>query len=600
MPETDINLATLQQEGILSPVDVHLAKLLARLAGDEHPEALLGIALTSQWTQRGHVCLNLQNLAPEHLDARIEDPDAPTTHTLPAASEWAKHLRQHPAIAELNRTDESVGKPMVLWRDHLLYLRRYWDYETSVARRLREWLERGPRIEDGEDRTGIDAFVANLFDQSSYDENDDQQRAVVEADRYPFFILTGGPGTGKTTTVLRLLALLLHREPDLTVALAAPTGKAALRLQDSISQGVASLACKDALKGRIPQQAETLHRLLGYRRHSTRFRHDANHPLPHDVVVVDEASMMDLSLCAKLLDALKPSARLILVGDRDQLPSVEAGAAFEAFCDPDSPLPKVELKRNYRFSGDTGIGGLARAIRSGDADQVENLLGDSEDGSCRWQPLPSANQLRESLDVRLKAFLDGLAAADHPEEAFTVLDSFRVLCAHRTGPYGSVAINELVQSQWARTASSNSSSLNRWYPGRPLIITENDYATELFNGDTGVVLPWKGKLHAFFRASGGEFRHLPPARLPAHESAYAMSVHKSQGSEFDEVHLILTDRPTRILTRELLYTGVTRARSRLLLWSSPESLRASVTRRLQRTSGMKERFLLWDQDANHA
>ena len=554
-------LAALQSTGALSPVDIHLSKLVARLTGETRPEVHLAMALASQWPQRGHVCVDLASLQARELWESEDMAPLDEPLELPSKEDWITSLRDS---AGIGAPEEAT--PFVLWQDRWLYLRRHWTYEQTVVHFLSRWLNHDPPPAEAAETEDL------------------QERAVQLAAHHPFFILTGGPGTGKTTTVVRILCHLLSLQPSLTIALAAPTGKAALRLQESIADGLGRLEIEDAIRQAIPDSAHTLHRLLGYQRHKTTFRHHPENPLPFDLVIVDEASMMDLGLFAKLLQALPPSARLLLVGDREQLPSVDAGAVFSALCTPASPMPRVELTRNYRFSQNTGIGALALAIRDGDADMTELLLTDKEDTSCQLEALPGPNQLREALWQSLEPYLRSLASADEPVSAFQQFDQLRILCAHRSGPHGSEAINDCIHD--LLVSRLRQSRAPRWFPGRPILITENDYAAELYNGDTGIVLPWNGKLHVFFRNGEGGFRHLPPARLPAHESAYAMTVHKSQGSEFDDVLLVLTDQPSRLLTRELLYTGITRARSSVRVWGPVSAVRNSVDRPLERTSGL--------------
>lgn len=560
-----LSLSSLQASGAISPVDVHLTNLAARLTNESRPDVQLAMALASQWPQRGHVCVDLAKLVPDDLWESQEIAPDEQDVVMPQTANWIASLKDSKAIGSPG--DQT---PFVLWKDRWLYLRRHWTYENEISIRLRSWLMRGQSSTPGP-----------LHE-------DKQEQAVQLAAAHPFFILTGGPGTGKTTTVLRILGHLLSLHPELRIALAAPTGKAALRLQESIAAGVAALEVNDAIATALLTQAHTLHRLLGYQRHQTTFKHHADNPLPYDLVIVDEASMMDLGLFAKLLRALKPNTRLLLVGDREQLPSVDAGAVFKALCSEHSPLPRVELTRNYRFAQDTGIGALAVAIRNGDADLTELLLADDQDASCTQEPLPSASQMRDALWQRLGAYLRTLANCPEPDQAFEKLDELRILCAHRRGPYGTETINEYVRDILATRMGQ--SRVQRWYPGRPILITENDYAVELFNGDTGILLPWNGKLHAFFRTGDGNYRRIPPARLPAHESAYAMTVHKSQGSEFTDVLLVLSDQASRLLTRELLYTGVTRARNTVSIWGPISSVRASVERPLQRTSGLAAWF----------
>jgi exodeoxyribonuclease V alpha subunit len=263
------------------------------------------------------------------------------------------------------------------------------------------------------------------------------------------------------------------------------------------------------------------------------------------------------------------------------LPAVDTGAIFEALSSATSGLPKVELTRNYRFSQSSGMGALADAVKQGDTATAQRLLDTEATATCRMQSLPPVDQFGSALWSTLSELLKPLQTLHDPEAAFAHFAGYQALCAHRTGPYGSVMVNALLEEALAR--HFNLPAEQRWHVGRPIVITENDYAVDLFNGDTGILLPWKGKLAAFFRSPEGGFRQIPPARLPAHESAYALTIHKSQGSEFDQVLLILTDQASPILSRELLYTGITRARSRVEVWGTSESLQACVERPLKRT-----------------
>ena len=578
-------LTSLQQSGILSPLDVHLAELLRRVTKEDRWEVLFAIALASQWPQRGHVCLDLKELTLEDLWENQETFSPSQTLELPEFSHWLEALESSEAIGRPGDT-----KPCILWEDRL-YLYRYWKYEDGLSRRLRQWLCTDVPADDDQ---LLESSTSQIFAKPfSEIDNDLQMKAAWTAARQSIFVLTGGPGTGKTTTVLRLLAVMIEQDSELRIALAAPTGKAALRLSESIDHGKHALECSPDTVEALPKEAHTLHRLLGFQRHKTTFRYNRDKPLPYDLVVVDEASMMDLPLAAKLVDALRTQARLVLVGDREQLPSVDAGRVFADLCEPESPLPRVELTRNYRFAQDQGIGGLAGAVRQADEDAAIRLLGND---STRLCPLPPPRQLRETVWNRLQAYLEKLLVETDAEAAFRHLDTVRILCAHRTGPYGSETINQIVHE--LLTSRLKVDRQARWFLGRPIIVTENDYAAELFNGDTGLVLPWQGKLHVFFRSSGAEpFRRLPPSRLPAHESAFALTVHKCQGSEFDEVALLLTDRPSPLLTRELLYTGITRARNQVEIWSPEESVRTCIRSPLKRTSGLARHFIDWEKEA---
>jgi exodeoxyribonuclease V alpha subunit len=448
-------------------------------------------------------------------------------------------------------------------------------------------------------------------------------------------VVTGGPGTGKTTTVLAVLALLVEQalargEAPPRIALAAPTGKAAARLAESVVSGRARLALPPDVSTHVPAEATTLHRLLGWQpRTPTRFRHDAAHPLPYDVVVVDESSMVDLALMAKLLDAVPSHARLVLLGDRDQLASVEAGTILADVCGdgdvpcsaewsarlatlrasapsssaiPASAAPSsaiadcvVRLRVSRRFHDDGGIGALARAINDGDAARALAVLEDDDTGQVVWEPSDGGADRAALAPVRrlaLPAYRQSVTL-DGPAAALAALDRFRVLAAHRAGTVGVAGLNGAIVEALAREGTLPRDAAGaRWWHGQPVMVTENDHALELYNGDVGVVLrDGASGLRVWFRASDGGVRALAPARLPAHETVFAMTVHKSQGSEFDEVVLVLPPRPSPVLTRELLYTGVTRAKSKVTVVGSAEVLRAGIAERVQRASGLRE--ALW-------
>ncbi|HEY6761422.1 MAG TPA: exodeoxyribonuclease V subunit alpha, partial [Baekduia sp.] len=422
-------------------------------------------------------------------------------------------------------------------------------------------------------------------------------------------VIAGGPGTGKTSAVARVLALLHERseQPPL-VALAAPTGKAAVNLADSVHAEAGRLDIADATRAWLRDlTATTLHRLLGARPGSrSRFRHDHTSRLPHDVVIVDETSMVSLTLMARLLDALRPDTRLILVGDPDQLSSIEAGAvlgdivgpaaAAAAAASAPGPLAAgvVVLDRLYRYRG--GIALVADAVRRGDPDALLAAL-DAGGDDVTWIAADAADlrgdpRLAPVRDAATAAGRDVIAAAREGDgaRALQALGRFRLLCAHRRGPYGVSTWMPAVES-WLATEIEAAGGRARDYPGRPLLITANDYDLNLFNGDTGVVVAAPDdRLQAVFERRGGLTR-VRPNQLGAVETVYAMTVHKSQGSQFGTAAVLLPPPTSRILTRELLYTGVTRARDRLIVVGTEESLRAAITRPATRASGLGAR--LW-------
>lgn len=456
--------------------------------------------------------------------------------------------------------------PLILDGDDRLYLQRYHDLESRLESSLRERAARTINVEPA----GLEAALDRHFSVS--DPDDRQRHAAVTAARRGLCIVSGGPGTGKTTTVVRILALLreLAAGDELRVALAAPTGKAAARLQESVRD--ASL------------EASTLHRLLGVVPHATRFRHGPDHPLPVDVLVVDEASMVDLALMTRTVEALRPDARLILLGDRDQLFSVEAGSVLADLCaDPASSVLResiVLLTRNYRFDAASGIGRLARAIRDADSDEaVEVLRGDVPDVSLAPMPV-RATELAALAEHGYRPYLEAVRRREGPSAALRALGSFRILSPFR-------------RSQAAVEAALRGSGVipreGAWYDGRPVMVRANDHALGLYNGDVGIALREAedrvARVH--FDAADGATRAYSTARLPENDTAWAMTVHKSQGSEFDHVAVLLPDVDSPILTRELLYTAVTRARRSVTIHGSPDTIAATIGRSVRRMSGMR-------------
>jgi exodeoxyribonuclease V alpha subunit len=400
--------------------------------------------------------------------------------------------------------------------------------------------------------------------------------------------VAGGPGTGKTTTVAMILALLLEQGGDPLVALAAPTGKAAARLAEAVHAEALRLDVGDALRERLlALDASTLHRLLGWRpgAHS-RFRHDRGNRLPHDVVIVDETSMVPMSHMARLLEAVRPDARLVLVGDPGQLTSVEAGAVLGDIVGPGAGEGIVVLDRVHRFGG--AIHAVADAIRRGDGDATIAAL-----DAVTWirDEADAEDELRRRAVACARAVMDAAAAGDGAG-AIAALGSFRLLCAHRRGPYGVGAWTARIEG-WIADAVAGFAAAGEWYVGRPLLVTENDYGLGLYNGDTGVVVAaGPGHVRAAFERHG-ELLEFSPARLAAVDTVYAMTVHKSQGSQFGTAAVLLPEAGSPILTRELLYTAVTRAREALVMVGSEDAIRAAVARPVARASGLRAR--LWGE-----
>ncbi len=612
-------LRRLESAGVLSALDVQLARTLGRLQPGASEQVLLGAAFASRAIAHGHICADLRQ-----LDARPlvdEAGEVLEDVRLPTLFEWVMELGQSSLCS-----DGSRPTPMVFDGEARLYLTRYWQYQDALARALRSRATAQLPL----DAAQLGADVRRLFGSDAGQVPDARQMlaAVVAAARR-FTVISGGPGTGKTTTVVRVLALLAEQalrrgEAPPRFMLLAPTGKAAARLSESVANNVAGLPCSDEVKAALPREARTLHRALGYQPFApTRFRHGPSDPLPADVVLVDEASMVDLALMAKLVAAVPEDARLILLGDEDQLASVEAGAILGDICnthgtraysepfgalllqvlgDDARSLPLggpartgpwdciVELTHSFRFAGDEGIGRFAKALRSGDAAAALAQL-ETDDPAVSMRPLSSEVALESTLrPVVLGAFTEYLEATG-PQARLDALGGYRLLSAHRHGAFGVERLNELIEDILTR-AGRIERDVGPHYDGRPILVTANDYQLNLFNGDIGVIARNdEGALRAFFHGPGGVLRELLPSRLPPHESVFAMTVHKSQGSEFDRVGLLLPPALSPVLTRELIYTGVTRAKREVTLYGTADVLRESVQRRVERASGLRD--ALW-------
>ena len=592
-----------------SALDTHFAQFIARISGDGRDEVLLAAALASQSVGDGNICLDLRDLC--GMPAR----DAQAV--FPPCDRWLAVLMENKAVGRPGDL-----RPLILDDKARLYLYRYWDYE----RKLSDFI--GKRVKEPAAGAALDLSLVReklglLFPHEHEGEADWQKIAAAAALMNRFTVISGSPGTGKTTTVTKIMALLLELAGarKLSLAMAAPTGKAAARLQEAVKNTRELLPCAETIKAALPEKATTLHRLLGSLPDSPYFRYNRDNPLPFDVVIVDEASMVDLPLMAKLVEALPETAKLILTGDKDQLTSVEAGAVLGDICGLQGMdifsrefMEKLEqatgdalegiirpggsgmnnclvqLKKNYRFGEASGIGQVSAAVNDGDAARTLSLLRSGDYADIGWR------DHRDSLLLLLKeraveGFGDYLRAIPlgDPEEIFALFDSFRILCALRQGPSGVEGINGAVERLLADAGLIEPG--RRWYPGRPVMIMVNDYQQRLFNGDVGIILPdaeGDYELRAFFRDASGRVRKFHPLRLPQHETVYAMTVHKSQGSEFQRVLLILPDRDVPLLTRELVYTGLTRAKNSVELWCPEEVLRVALSRRIKRASGLSD------------
>ena len=484
------------------------------------------------------------------------------------------------ALIDTNSHDTTTTLPLAIEQDRL-YLHRYWLYESRLAQQLSKITQL--KVSNKPKTT---ADFSTLLDKyfGNSETIDWQRAAATMAINQAFCMITGGPGTGKTTTVVKILALLQElSDQPLLIALAAPTGKAAMRLQESIGFNKAALPCIAAIKSAIPESVTTLHRLLGAKPPSPYFRHNAKQPLVYDLVVVDEASMVDLALMSKLVDALKPGARLILLGDKDQLASVESGAVL---ADLTTALPQqtLELQKSHRFDED--IKNLATAIN-----QQQDLEA--------WRLLQTGNKNIALLETDLIDYISKqqidylrlITARAEFSDIYKAFNRFQALCATRLGKNSVSDINHAVEILLSNKKLIHLSGL--WYCGRPIMITQNNAALQLYNGDIGICLRDKeqeDQLRVFFQRADGSIKKYLPARIPHCETVFAMTIHKSQGSEFEEVLIILPETISPVLTKELLYTAITRAKKTIKLVTNEAVFSSTVRQRVQRVTGLINRF----------
>ena len=581
-------LEVLHGHGLLDEIDRYFATHIATLDLKAGPALALAAALVSQRTLAGDVCIDLAD------EGLIKPYREILGDILPALPKWLEDLRQSPVVAL-----PGDYRPLVLDEAGRLYLYRYWALEQRVAAAIRARAENAPFVID---ETTLASSLDKLFPADTPAR--DQRTAAMIAARRPLSIISGGPGTGKTATAIRILTLLqqLDSKRPLRVALTAPTGKAAARLRDALINADPSY---EQLPFTELTETATLHRLLGFRANG-RPAAGADHPLTHDVVLVDEASMIDLNLMATLLEALPERTRLILLGDPDQLASVEAGAVLSDLCagmvkptkgrtDHNSAAPSLDscvtvLRHNWRFSNSSGIGQLAAAINAGDADGALAYLDDAQMPDIVFRPCPNSAALATLLEQhaisRFEPCLDStvnhIPVADH----FARHLELRLLTAHRQGPTGSGALNQQIEHGLRSRGLIWQTGPN--YTGRPIMIERNDYHLGLYNGDFGIVLGEGDTQRVCVLGHDGTPRHFYPSRLPQNQTAFAMTVHKSQGSQFTTVILILPLYSSPLLSRQLLYTAVTRATSTVEIWGSETLLATAIKSPARRISGLAD------------
>ncbi|MDP3847804.1 MAG: exodeoxyribonuclease V subunit alpha [Pseudomonas sp.] len=578
----------------LAPLERALLDSLQRLDPSASESVLAAAALCCQVLNNGDVCLLLARWAGQRPWGE--------GYALPPLAQWRAELSGSTLVGA-----PGDFAPLILEGERL-YLARYQAYEAQLAAQLLSRAADLPAVDEAQLSDSLNRLFASNLQQPDW-----QRLAAAQAVRKRVAVISGGPGTGKTTTVVRLLAALLEQPSSarLAIGLAAPTGKAAARMAEAIRQAKANLPVSDSIKAALPEQASTLHRLLGSRGDRPQVRHTAANPLALDVLVVDEASMVDLAMMAKLLEALPANGRLILLGDKDQLCAVEAGAVFAELCDGrgfdaaaaadlqrltgqtvpvESPTSKlgdavVLLTHSHRFANDSGIGELARRINAGDARGTLSLLQEGR-ADLHWQAAPTPQALLERIEQGYEGYL-ATAQQGEPSAAFAAFNQFRLLTAQREGAYGVAGLNEALEARYRRRLRLN--ARERWYAGRAVMVQSNDYALGLFNGDIGICLQTPQGLRVWFETDEGH-RAFSTTRLPSHDSAFAMTVHKSQGSEFSEVLLVLPELPSPLLSRSLFYTGITRAKQRVEIWALAPRIGEAVATRAERAAGLAERL----------
>lgn len=599
-------------QGYLTELAVHFARFVVRRDLEASPVLLVAAALLVQAGRDGDVCLNL-------LDWERKNPFPAGENIFddfPPISQLRRQLLQSPLVGE-----PGYNCPMIIDGADRLYLHRYWQYEDSLATSLNQ---RAKIVDNDLDRQRLQGELSRLFPETAnHREIDWQCLAAAIACLKRFTVISGGPGTGKTFTVVKLLALLQElASPDiLRVALVAPTGKAAGRLQQSIVNAGNELIAGGIVLPELPQEAMTIHRLLGSRPNSPYFRHNRQNLLPIDLLVVDEASMIDLALMSKLVDSLPITSRLVLLGDRDQLASVEAGRVLADICglaqaneftldfmnqlaglgfqgltgsfqSDSSALVDctVVLQKTYRFRSESGIAAIAQAVKSQDTGRINDCLTSQKFDDVELIDNPPEVMADKLTAEVCRGYRDYLQEQD-PAAAFAAFDRFRVLTAHRQGSDGVDKLNSWLVDQLTTSGLIKGDDL--WYQGRPVMVTRNNYNLDLYNGDVGLTMAGPdGDLRVCFAGQDGTFRYLPVFRMPEHETAFVMTVHKSQGSEYDRVILLLPAEMSPVLSRELIYTAVTRARVSFQVWGSREVLNEAVASVVRRRSGLHDRLWL--------
>ncbi|MCX8664845.1 MULTISPECIES: exodeoxyribonuclease V subunit alpha [unclassified Gilliamella] len=603
-------LAQFEQNNQISLLDIHLALFLTNKAelNDDMTAKRFGFLVLSlsKEVRAGHVCLDLTYLNQQSIEPQLwQELGSPSEHVWKAVLELAKSKHV---------VSDGTDLSPLIYTQNKLYFQRMWFDEANVA----QYFNHTTLVEDPNYLVGLNVILNQLFSDNK-EHIDWQKVAVAVALTRKVAIISGGPGTGKTTTVAKILAAIKQTDPKARLVTSAPTGKAASRLTESLSQAIEQLSLSSL---NINTESLTLHRLLGAKEDNRSFTYDKNNPLNLDVLVIDEASMVDLNMMARVIDALPPSARLILLGDKDQLSSVEAGAVFGDLCAfitngysiirakelsllTGFNIPSSEqtvnitdsiclLQKSYRFDESSGIGLLANAVKDGESSVVRELLNDSLLSDIKYQELSSqqayqallqdsVNQYQHYLNMINENSVDDIATILHK------FSQYRLLCAIREGKFGVRGLNKQIESLLSQKKFIHLKNNETWYVGRPIMILRNSISLGLYNGDIGITLRAehdRSKLRVYFPFSDGSIKGFSPFRLPEHETAYAMTIHKSQGSEFDHVNIILPMDHSPLLNRSLLYTAITRAKKTVSIYATEDIIQQAIKSQTQRHSGL--------------
>ncbi|THB72117.1 MAG: exodeoxyribonuclease V subunit alpha [Gammaproteobacteria bacterium] len=615
----------LADNGDIRYIDLHFLRFLKTIEPEVRDDVLLAALLVNNNLGKGDVCVDLN----EQSESLIVENSIDVKLNTPPLQQWLEALNESALVSTNGRS-----APLRLVDNNYLFLTRYWDYELRLASDVNKFASSRPKVDLEQLKHGVGHYFPKTGDETDW-----QMVAAVSALMNRFTVITGGPGTGKTTTVAKILALFAeqHSNVEKKIVLAAPTGKAANRLTESINNAKNELDLDMSIQQRIPDIVLTLHRLLGASPYKSECRYNATNKIDLDLLVVDEASMIDLAMMSKLMQAMPEQAQIIFLGDMNQLASVESGSVLADICvtgmqsrfseerrqiftdefginlkdfgfegnglEEAWPLQDhvlgdcvVSLKKSYRFTENSGIGCLARATNEKRPDDFISAFNNDRYKDIFWRNTGASN-LKALVDSINLDYYRAYLKAETPKQALELLSKFQVLSPIRDGVFGIYNLNRLIQDRLQRSGLINTTS--RYYHGQPIMITENDYRIGLYNGDIGIILSDSGQLKAYFpdvnsdaiSGAGGGVKRFLLAKLPAFETVFAMTVHKSQGSEFDNVLVVLPEQYAEYMSKELLYTAITRARKSVEIWGGKDVIKSTIETKITRNSLLQQQLI---------